>query len=95
MELKTTLDEELAKRFQTVKKKTGMRSNQSVLAMLISKEYDRIQSCRYRRVSIDGADYELIEKEAMAQGKTVDEYVEELVEERIKNAKEGVKHAKN
>lgn len=88
MEVRTTMDEEMAKRFETVKKKMGMRSNQNVLAALISQEYDRIQSCRYRRVSIDGANYALIEKEALEQGKRVDEYIEELCEKRLKGLKE-------
>jgi hypothetical protein len=88
MELKTTLNEEMAKRYQVVKESTCMPSDNSVLAFLISKEYNRIQERKYRKVFIPNEDYDLIEKAAKAQGQTVDEYIEELTLDMLRKAKE-------
>ena len=89
MELKTVLDEELAKRFETVKKHTGLNHNNHVLAFLISEEYGRIQSANHRRIFVANETYVLLEKTAEAHGQTVEEFVEAMIE---RNTKEGVKH---
>lgn len=91
MELKTTLDEKMTEKFRVVKEHTGMKSDKSVLGLLISQEYSRIQRRKYRRVFIQNEAYDLFEKEAEAQGQSVDEYVQELTEEHFRKVKEGVK----
>lgn len=91
MELKTSLNEELTKRYQAVKEHTGMKSNDSVLAFLISKEYDRVQRSKRHKVFLLKETYMMAEKAAEARGQTIDEYVEELALDMIKKAKEGVK----
>ena len=92
MELKTSLNEEMTKRFQAVKENTGVKSDKEVLAILISREYSRIERRKIRRVFLSNETYDLIEKTAEARGQTVDEYVEELTEGLIRKAKEGVTH---
>ena len=91
--MKTTLNEEMAKRYQAVKESTCMPSDKSVLAFLISKEYNRLQRRKYRKVFIPNEDYDLIEKAAEARGQTVDELIEELCENQLRKAKENVKQA--
>jgi len=93
MELKTTLDEKLTEKFMVVKENIGMTDNKSVLAFLISKAYDKIQDTKYRKLFVSIEVYDMAEKEADAQGVTVDIFVMELVEEQLKKAKEGVKLA--
>ena len=95
MELKTTLNEKMTERFQTVKESTGVQSDKEVLAILISKEYTRIQRRKYRKVFIPNEDYDIIEKAAADRGQTVDEYITELTLKQFEKAKEGVKHAEN
>ena len=88
MKLNVTLNEKLSKRFETIKEHLGIISNQSVLAFLIAEEYRRLQKKQTRRVFIPNEDYDLIEKAATAQGKTVDEYVQELTESQLRKEKE-------
>lgn len=94
MELKTTLDKKMTERFLVVKENTGMKDDKSVLVFLISKAYDQIQETKYHKIFVAQETYDMAEKEAEAQGVTVDIYVSELVEEQLKKAKEGVKHGK-
>ena len=92
MELRTSLDEKLTEKFLVVKEHLGVKANNSVLAFVIGKEYDRIQDSRYRRLYVENETYERAEKEAEAQGVTVDIYVTELVEKTLKKTEEGEKH---
>lgn len=85
MELRTKLDEELTERFKVVKEHVGMKANKNVLAFLISNAYDKIQETRYRRLFVDPETYAMVEKKAAAQGVTVEIYVQELIENKIKN----------
>jgi hypothetical protein len=88
MELKTTLDENLTEKFKAVKEHMGVNSNQSVLAVLISTEYSRIQARKYRKVFIGKEVYAEAKKMAEARGKTVDMYVKELTEDMLRKARE-------
>ena len=92
-EFRVNLTGELVERFLVIKEHMGVNNDQSVLALLIREAYDKLQELRYRKVFIQSDKYELIEKEAAAQGKGVDVYVWELVDAEIKKSKEGVKHA--
>lgn len=89
MELKTTLNEEMTKRFEAVKKSTGLINNKDVLAFLIFKEFNRIQRTNGRKPFLEKETYDMAEKTARSRGQTVAEYVEKLVKEQIK---EGVKY---
>jgi hypothetical protein len=95
MELKTTLDKKMTERFQAVKESVGVIGDKEVLAILISKEYSRIQRRKYRKVFIPNEDYDIIEKASADRGQTVDEYITELTLKMLENAKEGVKRAEN
>lgn len=86
MELK--MDEELTEKFKAVKEHMGVNSNQSVLAVLISTEYSRIQVRKYRKVFIGKEVYAEAKKAAEARGKTVDTYVKELTEDMLRKARE-------
>jgi hypothetical protein len=92
MKLNITLDEELTRRYETVKEHTDLNNDKSVLAFLISKEYNRIQRAKYHRLFLPKETYDLAEEAARARGQTIDEYVDELTEAMLKEAKEGVKH---
>jgi hypothetical protein len=86
MELK--MDEELTEKFKAVKEHTGMNSDKSVIALLISTEYSRIQNRKYRKVFIGKETYAEAKKIAEARGKTVDTYVKELTEDMLRKARE-------
>ena len=88
MELKTTLNEEMTKRFQTVKEHSGMNSDTEVLNVLISREFSRIERLKLHRVFLPKETYEMAEKAAEARNQTLYEYVEELALDMIKKAKE-------
>jgi len=89
MELKTTLNEKVTEQFRAVKEHAGVNDDKSVIGLLISKEYHRIQRSKKRKVFIPNEDYVLIEKAAEARGKTVDQYVQELTEKHFRKVKEG------
>jgi hypothetical protein len=86
MELK--MDEELTEKFKAVKEHMGVNSNQSVIGLLISTEFDRIQARKYRNVYIGKETYAEAKKAAEARGKTVDTYVKELTEDMLRKARE-------
>jgi hypothetical protein len=92
MELKTTLNEEMTKRYQTVKKHIGLKNDKNVLDFLITEEYGRILMANHRKLFVANKTYVLVEKAAEARGVSIDKFVEELIEEQIKKAEEGVKH---
>jgi hypothetical protein len=87
MELRTALDEQMTERFRVVKEHTGMKDDKNVLAFLISQAYDRIRETRCRKLFVANETYELLEKEAEAQGVTVDIYVQELIEKLLDKTK--------
>ncbi|MGA2308854.1 MAG: hypothetical protein ABSG57_04805 [Candidatus Bathyarchaeia archaeon] len=90
MNLYLTLDEEGTKRFQAVKKHTGMKANKNVMAYLIYKEYRRTQTGH--RLFLGSESYAMVEKAAEAKGESIEEFVENLIESEIKKAEEGEKH---
>ena len=95
MELKTTLNEKVTEQFKVVKENSGVNDDKSVIALLISKEYDRIQRSKLHKVFLPNEVYDLVEKATEARGQTIDEYIQEVTEDLLKNTKEGVQHAEN
>jgi hypothetical protein len=89
IELKTTLDENLTEKFKAVKEHMGVNSNQSVIGLLVSTEFDRIQNRKLRKVFLPKETLELAEKAAKIRNQTLDEYIEELTLRMIENAKKG------
>jgi hypothetical protein len=61
---------------------------------LISREFGRIERLKIHRVFIPKETYALVEKAAESRNQTVDEYIQEVTEDLLKNAKEGVKDGK-
>ncbi len=88
MKVSTTLNNEMAKRFQAVKEHIGAKANNNVLKLLISKEYDRIQETKTRRVFLPNETYDVLEKIAESRNQTVDEYVQEITDNLLKKEKE-------
>jgi hypothetical protein len=88
MELKTTLNEQMTEKFKAVKEHFGVNSNQSVIGLLVSAEFDRIEARKYRKVFIGKETYAEAKKMAEARGKTVDMYVKELTEDMLRKARE-------
>jgi len=97
MELKTTLNEKVTEQFKVVKENSGVNDDKSVIALLISKEYDRIQRSKLHKVFLPKETYEMAEKAAKSRNQTLYEYIEELSLNMIKKekAEEGVQHAEN
>ncbi len=87
MELKTTLNEEMTKRFQAVKEHNGICSDKEILNTLISKEYSRIQMTKRHKVFLPKQVYDAAEKAAEARGQTIDEYIDEATEKLLKEVK--------
>jgi hypothetical protein len=92
MKLNVTLDESASKAFQEIKNHMGVTSNRSVVGLLISREEDRIWRSRRHKVFLPNETYDRAEKAAEARGQTIHEYIDEVTEDLLKNAKEGVKH---
>jgi hypothetical protein len=84
MELKTTLNERMTKRFQAVKESFGVKSNTSVLNLLINREYEIIQEKIHHKLFVAGPVYDALVERANALGKTPDEYVEQIIFEHTK-----------
>jgi len=95
MELKTMLNEKVTEQFRVVKEHAGVNDDKSVIALLISKEYDRIQRSKLHKVFLPKETVELAEKAAKIRNQTLYEYIEELALDMIKKAEEGVQHAEN
>jgi len=93
MELK--MNEKTTEQFKAIKEHAGMNSDKEVLAVLISREYHRIERLKLHRVFLPKETYELAEKAAEARNQTLDEYIEELALNLIKKEKEGDEHAEN
>jgi uncharacterized protein (DUF2252 family) len=86
MELKTTLNEEMTKRFEAVKESFGMNSNTSILNHLITKEYHRVQEATQRKVFVSKDVYDALTEKAKRLGKNPNEYVEEICLECMKQS---------
>jgi hypothetical protein len=84
MELKTTLNEEMTKRFQAVKESFGMKTNANTLNHLISKEYHRIQQATHHKLFLSKDVHDALIERANALGKTPEEYVEQIILEHTK-----------
>jgi hypothetical protein len=93
MELK--MNEKVTEQFRVVKENSGVNSDKSVIALLISREYDRIQRSKLHKVFLPKETYEKAEKAAKIRNQTLYEYIEELSLDMIKKAEEGVQHAEN
>jgi hypothetical protein len=91
MKLNATLDEENSKRFQEVKEYSCLKANVSVMSLLISKEYNRIQRSKMRKVFLPKETYVKVEKAAEKRGQTIYEYVDEITSDLLKQAPEGLK----
>lgn len=90
MELK--MNEKVTEQFRVVKEHSGVNDDKSVIALLISKEYHRIERLKLHKVFLPNEVYDLVEKATEARGQTIDEYIQEVTEDLLKNTKEGVKH---
>ena len=87
MKLNITLDDENTKRFQAVKEHLGVKNDVSTIEYAISREYGRIQRSKVRKVFLPNETYDLMEKAAEARGQTIDEYVQEITEDLLKEQK--------
>lgn len=91
MRLNVTLDEKASKAFQAVKEDFGFNSNTSVIGLMISHEEDRILRASRRKVFLPNAIYDKAEKAAKALNLTIDEYIDSVTEQLLKNPNEGLK----
>ena len=87
MELK--MNEKVTEQFRVVKEHSGVNDDKSVIALLISKEYHRIERLKLHKVFLPKETVELAEKAAEARNQTLYEYIEELALRMIENAKKG------
>jgi predicted DNA-binding protein len=85
MELK--MDEELTEKFKVVKEHAGVNDDKSVIALLISKEYHRIERLKLHKVFLPNEVYDLVEKATEARGQTIDEYIQEVTEDLLNKVK--------
>jgi len=96
MELK--MNEKTTEQFKAIKEHAGMNSDKEVLAVLISKEYHRIERLKLHRVFMPKEIYALVEKTAETSKLTVDEFIAEFCDEVLRKAKEkegeGIQKAK-
>jgi hypothetical protein len=81
MKLSVTLDQENERRFQEIKEHSCLQSNRSVVELLIYKEYDRIQESKTHKLFLSKEVYEKAKTHAQEQGKTIEEYVNNLISE--------------
>lgn len=88
MKLNVTLDQKSSEKFEQVKKHFGVTANQSVIAFLISQEYGRIERSKRRKVFLPKETYDRADKAAASLNLTIDEYVDSVTEQLLKNPKE-------
>jgi hypothetical protein len=81
MKLSATLDEENLRRFQEIKKHSGLKANRSVVELLIYKEYDRIQESKIHRLYLSKEVYETAKTHAQERGQKIEEYINSLISE--------------
>ena len=91
MKLNVTLNEKASKAFQAVKEDFGFQNNTSVIGLMIRHEEDRIQRASRRKVFLPNAIYDKAEKAANALNLTLDEYIDSVTEQLLKNPNEGLK----
>ena len=91
MKLNVTLDEKASKAFQEIKKDNCMQTNSNMIRLLISREEDRILRASRRKVFLPNAIYDKAEKAAKALNLTIDEYIDSVTEQLLKNPNEGLK----
>jgi hypothetical protein len=91
MKLNITLDEKASKAFQEIKQHLGVKTNPSVIGILISREEDRILSSRRHKVFLPNETYDRAEKAAEARGQTIHEYIDEITSDLLKQTPEALK----
>lgn len=89
-----TLKGETEKRFATIKEYWGLTTNTDLLAALISEEYKRVTRKQRTKVFLPNEVYDRVEKAAALQGLTIDEYVDSVTEDLLKQKKEEVAEQK-
>jgi hypothetical protein len=87
MKLNIALDDEATKRFQAVKEHIGVKTDLSVLQYVIAREYSRIERSKVRKLFLPKEVYDEIDEAARARGQTIDEYVQEITENLLKEHK--------
>jgi hypothetical protein len=85
MTFKVPLDEEGSKKFQAIKKYFGVEKNSSAIALLISQAYDKIQKSKTHKLFLSKKTYETAKVHAEQRGQKVEEYVNDLISERLKD----------
>lgn len=95
MKMSITLDDENSKRFQAVKEHLGVISNVSAVEYVIGREYSRIERSKVRKVFLPNEVYDLMEEAAKARGQTIDEYVQEITEDLLKEYKAKMEASKH
>lgn len=91
MKLNVTLDEKASKAFQEIKDHMGFLNNTSVIGLMIAHEENRILRASRRKVFLPNAIYDKAEKAAKALNLTIDEYIDSVTEQLLKNPNEGLK----
>lgn len=95
MKLNITLDDESSKRFEAVKEHLGVKGDVSALQYVISREYGRIQRSKVRKVFLPKEVYDQMEEAAKARDQTIDEYVQEITEDLLKEYKAKMEASKH
>jgi hypothetical protein len=85
MKLNITLDDELAERFNAVKEHLCVKHDHSVIATLVSKEYDKLKEAESRRIYVSKETYATLEQKANKLGITPDDWVNQVILEKTEN----------
>jgi len=80
------LDEDGEKKFMVVKKSMGLLADADVLRVLIVERYNELTE--RKSIVVSKGLYDLLERKAEREGKTVETLVNELVERRKKEEEE-------
>jgi hypothetical protein len=89
------LNDKASQRFQAIKDHFHFGAETSVIEMLIGKEFQRIERTKVHRVFLPNEVYDKAEKAAAALNLTIDEYIDSVTEQLLKNPNEGLKHGKS
>lgn len=95
MKLNTTLNDKTTQRFEAVKEHLGVKTDVSVLEYVISREYDRIQRSKVRKVFLPKAVIDKMDEAAKVRGQTIDQYVEEITDGVLKEYRAKVEASKH
>jgi hypothetical protein len=79
MSLKIPLDEEGSKKFQAVKRYFGFEEDSSVIALLITQAYDRLQKQGTHKLFLSKKTYETAKVHAEQRNQKVSEYINDLI----------------